>query len=453
MSSLRKSDTSKTTSVVTGTRDESIDGRETSGNLPTTPDPTRLGRDHLIWLGIAIGLSLLLLVLVSLLDNEFNIRHLVTALFWAFACLASGLGVGFLFGIPRVGQGKQHLTGLTRSQGAGSRQPTADSGSDADLEQVTASAGGLQAAVPSKDDNTSMFESDYNQRVNTNLEEISDWLTKIIVGLGLVELRRIPDHLNSMSAMLARCLGETWSLALASALIVWFSVVGFFIGYLPTRIYLSFVFSIADRMSRDALKFLLAKNANQLVQEKANAVMKNMEADFESRMKINAEELDAVSAGLLALNNPSDKKQVTIAAGKLEGVLEKDKTRARSALILGRLCRWGYNDLKRAIRVLTATIDALQAAGQRDVGYGTLRYNRACYNTLLSNDMDATGRTAFIAREQVGDDLKEAFPLDSDLVELARTDTDLNLIRDADWFKELLAKYPTVPTTEPPAPP
>src|SRR5262245_31088533 len=63
---------------------------------------------------------------------------------WAIALWSAGVGLGFLFAIPRVLQGK----------GAPSPGPAA--------------AASAAAASPTV----------YEQRVNTNLEEISDWLTK-----------------------------------------------------------------------------------------------------------------------------------------------------------------------------------------------------------------------------------------------------------------------------------
>jgi hypothetical protein len=80
---------------------------------------------------------------------------------------------------------------------------------------------------------------------NPNLEEISDWLTKIIVGVGLVELSKIPDKMKSLAEYLARglrncttpsCVGG--SEALAMGIIVFFSVGGFLVGYIWTRLYM-----------------------------------------------------------------------------------------------------------------------------------------------------------------------------------------------------------------------
>ena len=86
----------------------------------------------------------------------------------------------------------------------------------------------------------------YTIRVNTNLEQISDWLTKIFVGLGLIQLQRVPEHLNRAATFVAYGLGNG-SKFFAGALIVYFSLVGFLGFYLITRLYIAGAFSRADQ--------------------------------------------------------------------------------------------------------------------------------------------------------------------------------------------------------------
>jgi len=87
-------------------------------------------------------------------------------------------------------------------------------------------------------------------RVNTNLEQISDWLTKILVGVGLAELHRLPTALRSASDYFAAAIAGRAAADLAGflvALLVYFSVIGFMIGYLGTRVLLAPLFKLADR--------------------------------------------------------------------------------------------------------------------------------------------------------------------------------------------------------------
>lgn len=133
------------------------------------------------------------------------------ALLWGFAALMSGMLLGFLFGIPRVQQ-----------------MPL-----DSQDHDVTEPSGRTN-------------NNGYSQRVNTNLEEISDWLTKIIVGVGLVELNHIPPAFESLVMFLTPKDGDPGT---TGTVLVLFSIVGFFDGYLLTRVYLAAAFSRADRLA------------------------------------------------------------------------------------------------------------------------------------------------------------------------------------------------------------
>jgi hypothetical protein len=128
------------------------------------------------------------------------------AAFWAAACVVAGGTVGFLFGIHRTLQGDQ----LTPHPQEGNGRA-------------------------------------YEQRVNTNLEQISDWLTKMLVGLGLTQLGTAPDRLREAATFMASGMADPKSaVVFASATIVYFSIVGFIGGYLVTRLFLAGAFREAD---------------------------------------------------------------------------------------------------------------------------------------------------------------------------------------------------------------
>jgi hypothetical protein len=75
---------------------------------------------------------------------------------------------------------------------------------------------------------------------NTNLDQISDWLTKILVGLGLVQVGKISHAIGTLSSSLAPGLGGgEGAKALATALILYSAIDGFLVGYLWARIVLS----------------------------------------------------------------------------------------------------------------------------------------------------------------------------------------------------------------------
>src|SRR5580704_14707459 len=95
--------------------------------------------------------------------------------FWALTCMASGLLLGFLFGIPKV-------------------------------LQKNSAADGLPTKIEVKE--SGIPKSGYQLLVNTNLDDVSDWLTKIVLGVSLIELRKIPSLLNQLARMIAGELNE-----------------------------------------------------------------------------------------------------------------------------------------------------------------------------------------------------------------------------------------------------
>jgi hypothetical protein len=130
--------------------------------------------------------------------------------FWALACLAIGSLFGLIFGIPRVA-----------------------------------------ANAPPKDS----VRGTPVLRANTNMEEISDWLTKLLVGAGLVELKTLPGYLGMAAKYVAASLppGARTEAALdsiAASIIIYFAVEGFIGGYLITRVF----FQLAFQRSDDALR-------------------------------------------------------------------------------------------------------------------------------------------------------------------------------------------------------
>ena len=83
--------------------------------------------------------------------------------------------------------------------------------------------------------------------MNTNLEEISDWLTKIIVGVTLVELPALLARLGQAAKLIAGSLGGDSRISFAYAVMMYFSVTGFLGGYLLTRLYLQTAFRDTDK--------------------------------------------------------------------------------------------------------------------------------------------------------------------------------------------------------------
>jgi hypothetical protein len=147
---------------------------------------------------------------------------LASALMFSGAALLAGGFIGFLFGIPRT---------LTSDD----RVSTLDGTYDVAL-----------TGAP--------------YRANTNLEQISDWLTKILVGIGLTQLGSIRTGAARLFGSMSPSLGgQSDSAAFAAALCLYFGVLGFLSGWLLTRLLLASALSAADR--RALQQFLRAEQA------------------------------------------------------------------------------------------------------------------------------------------------------------------------------------------------
>lgn len=109
---------------------------------------------------------------------------------------------------------------------------------------TTGAGGGFLFGVPKT---VGTLEQDLPKRLeaNTNLEQISDWLTKIIVGVGLVKARSLWSLFGEVSSSIASDLGVTESLACATLALSLF--VGGLTSYLVTRLVLQGAISKADR--------------------------------------------------------------------------------------------------------------------------------------------------------------------------------------------------------------
>lgn len=150
---------------------------------------------------------------------------------WQQGIVAKSAGTGILFagGTFAVGVLFGFLFGFPPTPSSSTPQPaTQTSGAAPQGQTVQASSG--PAASPSP----SVFE-------HTNLREISDWLTKVIVGAGLVDLQRLPAQVQKLAWFMAfytdppRSATEYPPQAVALAILGYFSTLGVLFGYVWTR--------------------------------------------------------------------------------------------------------------------------------------------------------------------------------------------------------------------------
>ena len=104
---------------------------------------------------------------------------------------------------------------------------------------------GIPRALSTNSDSTGGGEARF--RSNSNLEQISDWLTKILVGVGLVEIGQIGQAGSGLVRSLAPALGGgPTGRAFAAGLLVFFAGTGFAEMYFATRVFLGLVFSATE---------------------------------------------------------------------------------------------------------------------------------------------------------------------------------------------------------------
>lgn len=184
------------------------------------------------------------------------------ALLVAGASLIVGGLLGFLFGIPRT-----HRPDEQEAQASDTRR----------------AAVGVQ------------------YRGNTNLEDVSDWLTKILVGVGLIQLTSIAGRLQEGMELFRVPLGNADASGLFGVtIIIYFATCGFLLGFLWTRIYLPQAYRWSDELVAlaehvGALGQQVSRNAAQ-VGELSDQVQRDARALELVRRQLNAttdaEEID-----------------------------------------------------------------------------------------------------------------------------------------------------------------
>lgn len=89
---------------------------------------------------------------------------------------------------------------------------------------------------------------------NTNLTQVSDWLTKIIIGVGLVQFGQLAQTIGRLGDSLEASFGgEPAGKPYGIALVVGYFLIGFLTSYLYTRLRLQWAFAQADRGAFDEL--------------------------------------------------------------------------------------------------------------------------------------------------------------------------------------------------------
>ena len=331
----------------------------------------------------------------------------ITMLMWAFACMSIGALIGFLFGIPKTKQKRKK-----------------DSIKQTNAKYIFSSENNSHGT---------------NQEPNTNLEDVSDWLTKILIGVGLVEIEKIGPSLYSLAEVLGKSISQTSTgtndhLMYALALIIYFLIIGFFFGYLSTRIIISREFLKADNLDLEEVKGqLYSIEARVREHEEISAlvsqadeyrsiarILKDMNNNQINSEKIIKERIRFMERSKLVLKQVRDLDPKNIPAA-----IGMAKYYARSEVA----------DYPRAIEILTNII-ATQT-DQPTITMSRVYYNRACYYNRLAENERNTGLDNIYFKSAVND-LNEAIKLNPYYREFLEYDSDWEIIKDSDAFKRSL---------------
>ena len=208
----------------------------------------------------------------------------VPALLWSLGFCVSGMLLGFLFGIPRTLPSGMVNMAQAEDRPNGKRRSTD--------ENTNGGAG-----------NTLFLGTPAPMEINSNLVEVSDWLTKIIVGVGLIEMKTLPATARGVAAFIAPSLAiaPDTAQAVVSGIMLFFSVHGFLIGYLLTRIYLS----------------IMIKRADNLVKNESVRLESGKEIEVTELSRLQQKSLDDMQEAVtqLLLAHPPDGGPVTALAG------------------------------------------------------------------------------------------------------------------------------------------
>lgn len=155
-------------------------------------------------------------------------------------------------------------------------------------------------------------ESDYS--LNNSLVEISDWLTKIIVGLGLVNLKQIPGYLVSLGEYVrtsSKYDGQLLNIY-SIGIVIYFGFLGLYIGYNYMRLVLSNKYKYADdNLIRKELEI-----ANEKIHEVKEKIQQKDIKIIQTQNLI--QEKDQLAKSLLTkINEP------TISSSEFETVVKK----------------------------------------------------------------------------------------------------------------------------------
>ncbi|MEV0132515.1 hypothetical protein AB0H83_29130 [Dactylosporangium sp. NPDC050688] len=206
--------------------------RITGGLMPKLLSSGKTWTAFLIWLLAGVGLGLVTILLYAAGHADHGAVMAIGVAVTAAAMLTGGV-TGFIFGVPKM------LGHAAAEQRTAANEPLPD---------VPPGGSRPQSWIIG----------------NTNLEQISDWLTKILVGVGLTQFAAIASFGGRVVDSVAPALGGgPAAKVFAGALLVYAIGFGFVTGWLYTRLLLGGAMAAADRRAMARTLITAAQSAQQ----------------------------------------------------------------------------------------------------------------------------------------------------------------------------------------------
>jgi hypothetical protein len=370
--------------------------------MTTTDDKKpeqQLDYDAALWRLVYLSLGGCVVIVIYGAWSAHGLGVVGVGLMTAGAAMLSGGLLGFLFGVPHTREGE-------------AAQAKVEEREEADGQQ-SKSVGG---------------DSSPTYRPNTSLEQISDWLTKMLVGVGLIEIKVIPAKLKSIADYLAKGLGGTdQAQAFALTMLIYFSVCGFVFGFLWARLYLKKWFVESDRQEVKKLGEKLSRlEEKQLADAKAFAlVFQQMNRDQDDSPAKDQDMVDAIKAastptraqifshaeeasGNQKADNYSVKNETAICifkaliASDTKGIYHRNHSELSYALR-----RKQPPDMQGAEAAIAKAIEIRDKLGK--TGWKYYEFRRARYRIEQDPDFRAGRQSKPSLVEQIEPDLKAAY--------------------------------------------
>ena len=266
-------------------------------------------------------------------------------------------------------------------------------------------------------------------RPNTNLEEISDWLTKIIVGLGLVEIDSLKGLLHRLLIFI-RADAPHLPQFVILLFIVYFSIYGFFFCYLMARIYSAPLFARSDERTAkrelDKISSNIKIPKEDLGDYQKDVVDLNEDINFEDALKqirilenknIKVEGVIYKKYAMVAFFNKNYgiAKEFFLKSYKLDNDLN---AYCNYGVVIGKY----FDEAQEANHVFET---AIELDNKLSVAY----YNLACNKIRQGYHKEGI------------EQLKVAFSIDKDLAAIAKEDKAFEPVSKMDAFTVLVPDY------------